>query len=62
MEWHVFKCVQNKGTSGKFLINCKLRNFILELNIIQNTVAWTAEVYKIALCYETFMIHCITSQ
>lgn len=61
MEWHIFKCVQNKGTSGKFLIDCKLKNFILELNIIQNTVAWSAEVCKIAFRYVPFVIQCFIS-
>lgn len=44
MDWHIFKCVQNKDSSGKFLINLNFKNSILELSIIQNTVVWSAEV------------------
>lgn len=50
MEWHIFKCVQNKDNSGKFLINFQLTKTVLEINIVQNTVAWSAEVSKVHIC------------
>lgn len=50
MEWHIFKCVQNnKDNSGKFLINFHLKKSVLELSIIQNTVAWSDEVSNVSV-------------
>lgn len=44
MDWHILKWVKSKDASGGFLIDCKLKSFILKLTILQEDLAWSIEV------------------
>lgn len=46
MEWHILKNIKKNDAGGSFLLNCKFKNSVLYLQVLQNTVAWSSEVSK----------------